>query len=269
MSVFSTTDRKNIMDYIVSFTEKNEHITALIAVGSGSFGYIDELSDLDMVVAVDSDENMETVMEYVTLRLNERLNFIYFKQISQRKLQVYLSDNYLEIDIGYGAYADAAASRKNWKVLFDKSGTVDQAMSSSWERHEKATKTDEHNRKLAECSDVIWHHLMHTAVAIKREQYWRAVIELEHARNLFIGLLCCRYSLDTGNRGRDVDKLPEAELTILKKTLVSNFMQDALWFNLTTLTNAVYTELERYGDRACITVNRRQINEYISACQGL
>lgn len=97
MALFRATDRKNIMDYIVSFAEQYEHILALVAVGSGSFGYIDELSDLDMVMAIDSNENMENVMEYVVSQLNKRLSFIFFKQMPQRRLQVYLSDNYLEI----------------------------------------------------------------------------------------------------------------------------------------------------------------------------
>ena len=83
---------------------RDRHIIALVAVGSGAFGYIDGLSDLDMVVAVDSDENMEAVMKFVNSQLNKKLNFIYFKQALQRRLQVYLCDNYLEIDIGYGAY---------------------------------------------------------------------------------------------------------------------------------------------------------------------
>ena len=65
MSLFSITDRKNVVDYIISFTEHNEHIVALVAVSSGSYGFYDELSDLDFVIAIDSDENMEMVMEYV------------------------------------------------------------------------------------------------------------------------------------------------------------------------------------------------------------
>ena len=111
MSLFSKTDRKNVMDYIISFTEHNEHIAALVAVGSGSYGFNDGLSDLDFVIAIDSDENMEMVMEYVRSQLSKCLNFIYFKQIPQKRLQVYLTDNYLEIDIGYGAYTSAAAIR--------------------------------------------------------------------------------------------------------------------------------------------------------------
>lgn len=84
MSLFSMTDRKNIMDYIISFTKDNEHIVALVAVGSGAYGFYDELSDLDFVIAVDSDENMEMVMEYVRSQLSKRLNFIYFRQILEK-----------------------------------------------------------------------------------------------------------------------------------------------------------------------------------------
>lgn len=73
MAIFNTIDRKDILDYIVSFTEQNEHIMALIAVGSGAFGYIDELSDLDMVVAIDNNENMEIVMDYVNSQLDQHL----------------------------------------------------------------------------------------------------------------------------------------------------------------------------------------------------
>ena len=267
MSLFSIADRKNVMDYIISFTEQNEHIVALVAVGSGSYGFYDELSDLDFVIAIDSDENMEIVMEYVRSQLNKRLNFIYFRQIPQKRLQVYLTDNYLEIDIGYGAYTSAAAFRKHWKVLFDKSGTVDKAMRASWEKKEMASKTDEFYKKLADCSDSVWHNLMLSAVAIKRKHYWRAYAELDLARKWLIELLCCRYFLDA-DRNREVDKLPEAELAILRKTLVSNLTQEALWCSLDALTYAVYTELERYGEQACIKVNRQQVNEFINACRN-
>ena len=65
MALFNTLDRKNIMNYILSFAEQNEHIISLIAVGSGSFGYVDELSDIDLVVAIDSNENLNIVRDYV------------------------------------------------------------------------------------------------------------------------------------------------------------------------------------------------------------
>lgn len=267
MAMFHEIERRDVMDYIVSVAEENEHIVALITVGSGAFGYTDALSDLDMVVAIDKDENMEHVMDYIHAQLNKRLNFIYQKQALERRLQVYVSDHYLEIDIGYGAYTRAAAHRKDWKVIFDKTGTVDERMRNSWIKHENEPKLDRYNQKLAECADSVWHHLMHAAVAIKRRQPWRAAAEIEIARNLLIELLGCRYGLDT-SRNRDVDKFPETVLAMLHKTLVSNLEQESLWINLLTLTDAVYTEFERSGEQAHIPVNRCQVNEYINACRN-
>ncbi|NLM56895.1 MAG: hypothetical protein GX192_05555 [Clostridiales bacterium] len=268
MSLFSVEERKRIMDYIISFTKSYEHIVALVAVGSGSYGFYDELSDLDFVIAIDSNENMEMVMEYVKSQLDKCLNYIYFKQSPQKRLQVYLSDNYLEIDIGYGAYTSAAATKKHWKVLFDKSETVEKAMRTSWEgKIANENETNELSQRLAECSDSVWHNLMLAAVAIKHGQYWRAYTELEFVRKWLIELLCYRYSLDS-DRNREVDKLPEAELSVLNKTLVSSLNKDALWRSLDALVDAVYTELESYGERACIIVNRQQVNEYINACRN-
>jgi|GEM_PF-410568 len=268
MSLFSVEERKRIMDYIISFTKSYEHIVALVAVGSGSYGFYDELSDLDFVIAIDSNENMEMVMEYVKSQLDKCLNYIYFKQSPQKRLQVYLSDNYHEIDIGYGAYTSAAATKKHWKVLFDKSETVEKAMRASWEgKIANENETNELSQRLAECSDSVWHNLMLAAVAIKRGQYWRAYTELEFVRKWLIELLCYRYSLDS-DRNREVDKLPEAELSVLNKTLVSSLNKDALWRSLDALVDAVYTELESYGERACIIVNRQQVNEYINACRN-
>lgn len=266
MALFSVAQRREAMDYIVSAAKENPDIAALIAVGSGSYGYNDELSDLDMVIAVYSDEKTAAVKDYIAARLNERYGFIYFKQAQQVPLQVYLTDNFLEIDIGYGAYTYAAAFKEHWKVLFDKTGTVDGKMRQSWEAISAAPKTDNHNAKLAECSDAVWHHLMHAAVAIKRGQSWRAAAELDVVRGQLIGLLGIRYSLDTSG-GKDTDKLPEAELAALEKTLVKGFSEDALLSALDELTKLVYDELERFGERSCIRVTRSQVEEYIAACR--
>ena len=120
-----------MVEYIATIAEQNEHIMALIAVGSGSYGYNDEFSDIDMVIAIDNDANLDLVMNDVSASIGKQMKLIYLKQASQIRMQVYVGENYLEIDIGYGVYTGAAAMRKDWKVLFDKTGTVDAAMRRS------------------------------------------------------------------------------------------------------------------------------------------
>lgn len=200
--------------------------------------------------------------------LLERHSPIYFKQVPQRGLQVFVSSEFLEVDIGYGAYAYAAAFKKDWKVLFDKSGTVDEKMRLSWQKHESASNDDEYGKLRAECADTVWHNLMHAATAIKRGQLLRAMSELELSRGIYIGLLGCRCARDI-KRGRDLDKLPQKEKDELKRTLVFALSPDALWEILFALADAIYTELERGGEQAHISVNRAQVTEYISACRSL
>jgi predicted nucleotidyltransferase len=267
MAMFTADKRAEIMEYIKAFAEKNEHIISLIAVGSGAVGYTDRLSDLDMVIAIDSNENLTLVMDEVAQKLKEKVRFIYFKQVPQIRMQVYMSEDYLEIDIGYGVYTSAAAFKKHWKVLFDKSGTVDNAMRRSWEAISAAPKGDELGKKLFELSDTAWHHLMHSAVAISREQYWRAESELEFVRNQLFAVWGCRYSLDVA-RGRDADSIPKEKLDSLKGTLPSELSGEALKGCLYALTGAVYSELESCGTAFESSVTRDNVAEYISACIG-
>jgi len=264
MSVFSPLDREGVRDYIISLCHACEHIVALVAVGSGAYGYTDELSDLDFVIALDHDDNMETVMYYVSDKLKEQYQFLYFKQAPERRLQVYLCDNYLEIDIGYGAYTRAAAFRPHWKVLFDKSGTVHDAMQRSWERIQNTPNTASYERALAECANTAWYYMMEAATAIKRGRHFHAAAVMELARKLYIDVLGCRYGVDT-NKGKDLDSLPTSVLDDLQHTLVFCLESDALWQSLLSLVDVVYTELEQSA--ACVCLNRSQLLEYIQICR--
>ena len=102
MPVYSVLERQAMLEDITAFAEKQPHITALIVVGSGAFGYTDELSDLDFVVGLDGDASMASVMDDMAAFLKARAKPIYFKQAEQRHMQVLLSDRYLEIDIPRG-----------------------------------------------------------------------------------------------------------------------------------------------------------------------
>ena len=256
-----------MLESITAFAEKQPHITALIVVGSGAMGYTDELSDLDFVVGLDGDASMETVMADMAAFLKERAKPIYFKQAAQRRMQVYLTDHYLEIDIGYGDHAQAMAFRPHWQVLFDRSGTVEEKMRSSWAAISAAPKEERQARVAAECADIVWHNLMHAAVALARGQCWRAETELENVRGVLLKLLGLRYGLDM-ERGREADKLPETELARLQGTLATALTPDALWQSLHALAEAVYAELARYGEQAHMQVNYPQMIEYLDFCRA-
>ena len=63
--IFSIQDRENAFEYVLSAARKSDRIIALVQVGSGATGYRDERSDLDFVIALDSDESMPEVMDFM------------------------------------------------------------------------------------------------------------------------------------------------------------------------------------------------------------
>jgi len=267
MGLFTTADREAINNLFVDLAYKNQDIASVILVGSGSVGFTDKLSDLDFCVVVNKKENIENVMDSVCADIKEHLRILYLSQMPKRGLQVYLIDNYLELDVGYVSIDNVTARRERWKVVFDKVGTVDSDMRKSWERSSKENLGKTHSvdldKMLEEISIGIWHPLFYAALAIKREQYWRCVGEMEIARNQLIELKGYRYSLET-KRYRDVDKFPTHDLTLLQETFALCFSQRDLFNSLNCLVDAIYDELEVYCEKHII-VNRHNVKEYIKS----
>ena len=255
--IFTAEDRQSVFDCIFSFTQKCEKIVSLVQVGSGAAGYHDERSDLDFVIALDEDGSMAEVMDYVHRQLAEKYELLYFAQAEPRRLQVYLLSNLLEIDIGYGGYQGAAAIKPAFKVLFDRSGVVEEKMIASRQWMDESIFSGKQKKDLETASDTVWAHLMHASCAIRRGQFFRAVGELEFVRNQYIALLCDRYRLES-SLNREADKLPEAEKAALRSTLVGGERPEELWASLLNLTRLVYREM----DGASVPVREEMLYEY-------
>ena len=132
--VFSVQDRQAAFEYIRSVAAECGRIVALVQIGSGVNGYHDEYSDLDFVIALDSGDAMAEVMSYMHQKISGEYRLPFFNQDESRHLQCFLLSNLLEIDIGYGAYEHAAAWKPAFRVLYDRSGVVEEKMvrSRAW-----------------------------------------------------------------------------------------------------------------------------------------
>jgi len=266
MSLFTVQDREDVKDFFLNLTQHNDNIISLILVGSGSIGFTDELSDLDFCIVVDNEDNIEKTMDDIISGIRNNYQVIAFDQILQRNLQVCILNNFLEMDIGYVSIDSVTARRGRWKVLFDKSETVDYAMKKSWESNSKENhgKTDnvDINDTFAEYASGIWHPLFYAAVAIKRSEYWRSIGEMDIARNMLIELKGYRYSLET-KRYRDVDNFPNDDLMAIHKSYFTELSQVNLLEKLYYLVDIIYDELETYCEKH-IVINRHQVVEYIT-----
>jgi predicted nucleotidyltransferase len=266
VSLFTTTEREIVKNELISLLTDTAEITAIILIGSAIKGYTDELSDIDIMSVVNSEADIISVMGTVSTNIKERYNILCFAQLDERRLQVYLIDNYLELNFSYRTIETLEAKADCWQVLYDKTGTIDSIMHSTYEKFKETNHVNTNNtyqNKLAEYSEQIWHFLFHAAAAINRGRFWKVVKELDYARNNIIELKGLRYSLSM-HRNSDVDKIPKEELALLQKTLPSLLTKEALIDNLKHLIDAAYNELEINQPNPHITVTRQQAIDYLT-----
>ena len=255
--IFSVQDRQDTFEYILSSARECSKIVSLVQVGSGAYGYHDEWSDLDFVVALDSAESMPEVMNYMHQKISGKYHPVFFTQTESRRLQNYLLQNMLEIDIGYGCYEHAAAWKPAFKVLYDRSGVVEQKMIHSREWMDNSIYGDKQPKDIEQTRNSVWLFLMHAAVAIHRGNFFRAIGEMEYARSQYIDLLGDRYRLES-KRNREIDLLPEDEKAAIRSTFAAGESTPELWKALYNLTEMVYRELDGHS----VPITREMLYQY-------
>ena len=258
--VFNVKDRQNTFDDIVSIAKECNKIISLVQVGSGSAGYHDEKSDLDFVVALDSGNSMLEVMDFMQQRICEKYDVSLFRQDEARHLQVYVLANLLEIDIGYGGYQHAAAIKPGFKVIYDKSGTVEDKMNQSREYMDDRIFGDKYKKDVESIRNSFWLHLMHAAVAVNRGNTLRAIGELEFVRNQYIDLLGDRHRLESAFN-REMDNLPEDAKDNIRSTYVFSENPKDLWKSILNLTDLIYEEMKDYS----IPISQELLCEYYNS----
>lgn len=266
MPLFTTTDRETIKNNLINLLVATTEITAVILIGSAVSGYIDELSDIDIMSVVSDEADIINVMDTICARIKSQHNVLCFKQLNERRLQVCLLDNYLELNLSYRTTETLEARAACWQVLFDKTNIVDSIMHSTFAKFDETNRINTistYKDKLIEYSEQIWHFLFHAAVAINRGRFWKAVKELEYVRNMVVELKGLRYSLSM-SRNREIDMIPPDELALLQKTLPSILTKETLADNLRHMLAVAYDELEVDQTNQHISVSRQQAIEYMT-----
>ena len=255
--IFSVQDRQDAFDYVLSVAGECSRIVALVQVGSGAVGFRDERSDLDFVIALDSDGSMSEVMEYMHRKICGKYELVFSARDESRHLQNFVLSNLLELDFGYGGYEHAAARKPAFRVLFDRSGVVEEKMIRSRKWMDDRIYGEKQKKDAETACGSVWIRLMHAAVAIRRGNGFRAMGELDYVRRLYVDLLGDRCRLES-SLNREMDRLPEEEKAAVRSTFVTGESPEALWTALLNLTGLVYRELEGYS----VPVTQEMLHEY-------
>ena len=212
--MYSEIEREEIFNYVVNGLKKRKEIISVIQVGSGAIGYRDKYSDLDFAVVVD-DSNIEEIFEKTFKSISNKYNVFFFDNMKERNLQLFLLDNYLELDIGYYTLESLYARRENFKIIFDKSNKVNDIMINSWkemkEKNKGTTQEVNMNEIIHLIDKELWYNVLHSIIAFKRNNIYRCYYELQEIKNYAINLLAKRSNKEF-KRYRSINELSEEEL---------------------------------------------------------
>jgi predicted nucleotidyltransferase len=218
--LFSVEQRQEALTRLLEALQTDGRIAGVIIIGSGAVGFDDEYSDIDLVVVVAADEDTPHVFRDWMQRIRTLFPVIHSFEVTYAEnnyLCGFLLGGYLELDMGFLCLSGLSAKRARWRVAFDRSGSIEEIMRSTWESRPQPDVRAEYSRRL----DSIWYHIIHTAIAAKREQPWEAIHHLEVIRRHAIDLAGMATGLDV-RHFRNAHQLPGESLAELPDTLASD-----------------------------------------------
>ncbi len=243
---YSPATREAILNRLLTALRSDKRIAGVLVVGSGSEGFEDDHSDIDLCAVTTSADDVQPAFQEWDVKIREMLS-VFHSLESVRAPNVYLwvclLENFLEIDLCFLCLDDLHARRNRWKTVFDRSGRIEGIMQSSWANRPKPDLEEAYRSRLSS----IWHCIKHAVIAVQRKQPWRAMYEIEQIRNRTIELRGLRETLET-KRFRHVDQMSKDFLTALEQTLVMRLTDIDLMNALKAATVCFFQEAQHFDE---------------------
>ena len=237
---FTPQQRQAALDSLLAAFEADSRIAGVIVVGSGSVGFADEYSDIDLDVVMHAADDVAPVVVEWTARIREMFDVwgqFGVDYAPDSFLRGFLLANYLELDIGFVYLGNLAAGKWRWRVAFDRSGQIEDIQQRTWAAHQGPDVRAEYEHALG----IIWHNVLHVAVAVRRGQVWRAMHDLDTVRQMAIAMAGLRHDLNV-KRARYADELPAEFRAALERSLPGSATPEAIMGALQAATECFFSE---------------------------
>lgn len=257
---YSPTTREATLNRLLTALQSDQRIAGLLIVGSGAEGFEDVYSDIDLCAVTTFADDVRPAFQEWGVKIREMLPVFHSVESVQGAniyLWILLLENFLGIDLCFLCLDDLHARRNRWKTVFDRSGRIEDIMQSSWKNRSKPNLEEIYRSEdLLNRLSSIWHYISYAAVAIQRDQPWRAVYEIEQIRNQTIELRGLREELET-KRFRHVDQMSENFLAGLEETLVLSLRSVDLMNTLRAATTCFFHETQHFDKMLDIKLAER------------
>jgi hypothetical protein len=224
--VFTPAERDALRDRLLDRAQDDERIVAAAITGSAAVDAADAWSDIDLFFGVADDVDRAEVLADWTAFLDPVHHFDIAG--ADRTYRVFLLADGLEVDLGFTAASDFAASLPRFRLVFGEH-PIYETQSRPNVRYEIG---------------LGWHHVLRARACIARGKPWQAVWLIDGIRDRTITLACLRLGLDPWF-ARGADELPFE----LAGTLVRSTRTDELRRALAAAHESYLAELEQHDAR--------------------
>lgn len=263
MSFFTEEYRNSVLEQIIGYLKSRDDMLSIIIVGSGANGFRDIYSDIDLTVVIDDKTDIDTFLLDYQSYLDEKFKVMINHRVSDRSLAIAMFENFLEIDISAVYLNQLAAIKNNWNVVFDKTEQAENIMQETLKSRISADLSESIDNEFKAAVWGFWHYIIYSAIAIKRNDLWRANWEMEYLRNNAIHLLGLKYGVET-KRNRDVKLFPTKILKRLQDTFSFEFNSAGFMTALKNLCELIYDIFEKHFCKNIIEFPREKMTEFIS-----
>jgi hypothetical protein len=179
--MYTPKEREHYFTRAINRLSSSEFIEGIVQIGSGVKGYRDEYSDIDLMLAAYTLEEVERAKKYVHQCLRD-LQAVYIKEIKLREhiyLIIAFMENGLEFNISILSREYLNVKSPLWKVVVDKTGEVSGKMKTA---HKQFTRT---NYVISDDPGFEFHYCMRKFYTeLKRHNLIYALKMLETMRDL-------------------------------------------------------------------------------------
>jgi hypothetical protein len=206
-SQMSADPRLDIIHAVQAVMAGDRRIDGLVVIGSGAVGFRDDLSDVDLIAAVASGLDPETVGDELARDLRSSLPLYRYIQTPPARalgIHVFLLDGHIELDLSFVSTAELRATTDRWRIVFDREGLVARQMSIPLPERPRLSERARF-RYLAGCGSL-WFGLK----ALQRNELLLATDRLGEVRS-HVAALACLDNFGTDEQvAQQADTLPEA-----------------------------------------------------------
>jgi hypothetical protein len=212
MHVYTPEERDEVAAQLIDLIGRDKRVERVELSGSGTTGYVDRWSDVDLYVTVGAGADQQEVADSWITRVYDALPVVHHFAVAfgEHHVRGFLLESLLEVDIGFQPSVDE---------------------DGEWPGPDAESE-----------AGFGWHDVLHAGVAIARGRPWRAQYYIGLLRWRALALATDRLGVDFGEY-KGVDDLPGELLATLEDALPRSLERDELARAARAATTAFLGEL--------------------------